>query len=107
MVSYEDFLKMDIKIAEIKNAREHPEADRLMVLEIDVGGESKQIVAGIKGFYGKDELVGRKIVVLNNLEPVVLRGETSNGMLLAASGEGGSPILLVPDKEVAPGSPVK
>ena len=107
MISYEDFKKLDIRVAEIKTVREHPNADKLLILEVDVGDEIKQIVAGIKGAYGQEDLVGRKIIVLNNLEPAVLRGETSSGMLLAASEDGSLPVLLSPEKNVSAGSRVK
>jgi len=106
MLSFEDFKKIDIRVAEIVEAREHPNADKLYVLTIRSGGDTKQIVAGIRSTYGIDELKGKKIVVIDNLEPAVIRGEESNGMLLAASSEDG-PVLLVPEKEVSPGSQVK
>ena len=107
MITYEDFKKLDIRVGEVKGAREHPNADRLLVLDVDVGDETKQIVAGIKGSYCEEDLLGRKIIVLNNLEPVVLRGEASNGMLLAASEEGALPVLLSPEKNVPAGARVK
>jgi methionine--tRNA ligase beta chain len=107
MISYEDFKKLDLRIAVITGAREHPNADKLLILDVDNGEEIKQIVAGIKVSYATEELVGKKVVVLNNLEPVILRGEESKGMLLAASEEGGAPVLVSPEKEVAPGSRVK
>ena len=105
-VSFDDFKELEIKVAEIIDVHEHPNADKLYVLKISVGEDSKQIVAGIRGSYGPDELKGKKIVIINNLEPVVIRGEESNGMLLAASSEDG-PVLLVPEKDVSSGSPVK
>ncbi len=106
MLSYEDFQKLDLEIAEIKDAKEHPNADKLLVLTIDIGGESRQIVAGIRSSYNAEELCGKKIVVVTNLEPAVIRGEESNGMLLAAGGENG-PVLLVPDGDVSSGAKVK
>lgn len=107
MVSYEDFKKLDIRVAEVKSVQDHPNADKLLVLTVDVGTEIKQIVAGIKGAYAEKDLVGKKIIVLNNLEPIVLRGEESRGMLLAASEEGGSPVVLFPEKDISPGAIVK
>ena len=105
MVSFEDFRELDIRVAEIIAVREHPGADKLYVLTIDVGEKTKQIVAGIRSSYGIDELKGKKIIVVDNLEPAVIRGEESSGMLLAACSEGG-PVLLVPEKDVASGSKV-
>ena len=106
MASFEDFKKLEIKIAKIKEVNDHPNADRLYVLTIDVGDNTKQIVAGIKNFYKKEDLIGREIVVVNNLDSVLLRGVESQGMLLAASDEKGVSIIT-PDREVSIGSIVK
>ncbi|MGB2630549.1 MAG: hypothetical protein WBD24_03750 [Candidatus Omnitrophota bacterium] len=106
MVSFEDFKKLDLKIAEILDVKDHPNADKLYVLKILVGEETKQIIAGVRGSYGKEDLKGRKIVVINNLEPVTIRGEESNGMLLAAD-NAGTPIILVPERDVPSGSAIK
>lgn len=104
-ISFDDFKKIDLRIAEIIDAKEHPNADKLLVLKIKVGDTEKQIVAGIKAFYGLETLKGKKIVVVNNLAPVMLRGEESNGMLLAVrDGDGLS--LLTPDKDIASGGAV-
>lgn len=107
MVTYEDFKKLELIVAQIKEVNEHPNADRLYVLKIDTGKEEKQLVAGIRASYSKEELIGRKIIVINNLEPAVIRGQESAGMLLAASSEGIGPILLSPEKDVPVGSIVK
>ena len=106
MVSFEDFKKLDLKIAEILDVKDHPNADKLYVLNILVGEETKQIIAGVRGSYSKEDLKGRKIVVINNLEPVTIRGEESNGMLLAAD-NAGTPIILVPERDVPPGSAIR
>jgi tRNA-binding protein len=105
-VTYEDFAKLDLRIATVLAAREHPNAEKLLLLQIKVGEEEKQIVAGIRLHYSPDQLVGRQIVVVNNLKEAVLRGEESRGMLLAASDAGGV-VLLRPDRECQPGSMVK
>jgi methionine--tRNA ligase beta chain len=106
MITYDDFKKLDLRVARIIAAKEHPNADRLYVLTVDLGGRSKQIVAGIRLSYAIEELVGKDIVVVDNLEPAVLRGEMSQGMLLAASDEKGISVLT-PHREVALGSVVK
>lgn len=106
-ISYEDFAKLDLRVATILDAKEHPKADKLLLLQIRVGEVEKQIVAGIRGHYQPTELVGRQIIVVNNLQPATIRGETSNGMLMAASNSDGSVILLRPDRECATGSLVK
>jgi methionyl-tRNA synthetase len=105
-ISYEDFAKLDLRVATVTAAREHPNADKLLLLQINVDGAERQIVAGIRGHYEPEALVGTQVVVLNNLEEVVLRGEESSGMVLAAS-DGDSVVVLRPDKECAPGTTVK
>jgi len=106
MATIEEFRKLELIIAEIKEVREHPNADKLYVLKVDTGKEEKQLVAGIRLSYAKETLVGRRIVIVNNIEPAVIRGETSQGMLLAASDEKGIAILSV-DRNVPLGSIVK
>jgi methionine--tRNA ligase beta chain len=105
-ITYDDFAKIDLRIATILAAREHPNADKLMLLKIKVGDEEKQIVAGIRGHYSPEQLVGRQIVVINNLQDAMLRGEESQGMLLAASDAAGV-VLLQPDRECEAGATVK
>ena len=105
-ISYEDFAKLDLRIARVAEARPHPNADKLMLLQIEVGDETKQIVAGVRGHYEPEQLTGRQIVVINNLETALLRGEESQGMLLAAS-DGDAVVLLRPDRDCEPGSKVK
>jgi len=105
MVKLEDFERLDLRVAEVLDARPHPNADKLMVLDIDVGGEKRQVVAGIKQAYKPEGLKGKKIIVVANLEPAKLRGVESNGMLLAA-GDGGELTLLTVDKDIKSGSQV-
>jgi methionyl-tRNA synthetase len=105
-ISYDVFSKLDLRVATVLEAREHPNADKLLLLRVKVGDVEKQIVAGIRGHYPPESLVGTQIVVLNNLEEAVLRGEESNGMLLAA-GDGDQVILLRPDRECSPGAVIK
>lgn len=106
MISIEDFRKVELKVATVKSAEPHPNADKLMVLQIDLGDEQRQICAGIRNHYTPEELVGKQIVVVANLESAKLRGLESQGMLLAAS-NGEQVILLTPDKPAAAGSQVK
>lgn len=91
----------DLRVARVVEARDHPNADRLMVLDIDLGDGSRQIVAGIVGHYEPSELAGLHIVVVANLQPARLRGEISQGMLLAAEDEeeGRLGLLTAPDAE--------
>jgi methionine--tRNA ligase beta chain len=105
-ISFDDFKKMDLRVAQIKGCEEVPGADRLYKLTID-SGEERQIVAGIKAYYSKEELVGKKIIIVANLEPRPLRGIMSHGMLLAASSEDKSSVVLItPDKDIANGAVV-
>jgi methionyl-tRNA synthetase len=106
-IAYEDFARVELRVARILEARPHPNADRLLILQVDVGDETKQILAGIREHYAPEQLVGRRIVVVNNLAPRMIRGETSNGMLLAAS-SGDKVVLLAPDDpECVAGAKVK
>ncbi len=105
-ITYQDFAKLDLRIAEVIEAREHPNADKLLLLQIRVGEVEKQIVAGIRGHYAPEDLSGRQIIVINNLEAATIRGEQSNGMLLAAS-DGADVVLLRPDRPCPPGSGIK
>ncbi|MGH7826141.1 MAG: methionine--tRNA ligase subunit beta [Candidatus Binatia bacterium] len=105
MISIEEFRKVELRVATIKTAEPHPNADKLIVLQIDLGGEQRQICAGIRNHYAPEELVGKQIVVVANLETAKLRGMESQGMLLAASDEE-RVIILTPEKPVQAGSKV-
>ncbi len=84
-ITFDDFMKLDLRVATIVEAEPHPNADRLLKLQVDLGEEKRQICAGIKEFYDPENLIGKQIVVVTNLAPRKIRGEISNGMLLAAS----------------------
>jgi len=105
-ISFDYFKKMDLRVAQITECEDVAGADRLYKLTIDAG-EERQIVAGIKPYYRKEDLVGKRIVIVANLEPRTLRGVTSHGMLLAASSEDKSTVVLItPDREIPNGSAV-
>jgi len=106
-VKFEDFKKLQLKIAKVLKVEDHPNADKLYVLTVTTGtGEAeKTIVAGIKMHYKPEELVGKQVVIIDNLEPAVIRGVASNGMLLATK-DGNSLAILAPDREITTGSPV-
>lgn len=106
MASMDDFKKLELRVAEIKEVADHPNADRLYVITIDLGDKKKQIVAGIRNYYSKESLVGKQVVVVDNLEPVVLRGVESQAMLLAAQDEQGI-FIISPERKVKLGSIVK
>jgi methionine--tRNA ligase beta chain len=105
MITIEEFRRLELKIGTVTSAEAHPNADRLFVLRVDLGSEERQIVAGIRRSYAPEELVGRQIVIVANLEPAQLRGVESQGMLLAAS-DGDRIVVLSPEKEVSAGSKV-
>lgn len=111
-ITFEDFARLDLRVAKIVQAEPHPNADRLIKLQLDDGsGTARQICAGIRGHYEPEALVGRSIVIVANLAPRKIRGEESRGMLLAASnapkgGEDRSVVLLTPMSEIGPGAVV-
>ncbi|TDI41033.1 MAG: methionine--tRNA ligase subunit beta [Acidobacteria bacterium] len=105
-INIDDFFKVELKVAKVLEASEIEGADRLLRLRVDLGSETRQLVAGIKKSYTPQELVGKHIIVVANLKPATVRGVESQGMLLAASTEDG-PVLATFDKDVAPGTKVK
>lgn len=104
MISFEQFLETDLRVAEVIEANEHPDADKLYVLQLNVGGETRQVVSGLKGHFERESLVGKKVILVYNLKPVKLRGVKSEGMILAAENDQGELALLSADIE--PGSKV-
>jgi methionyl-tRNA synthetase len=107
-ISIDDFMKVELRVAHVKFAEKVKGADKLLRLEVDLGTEVRQIVAGIAKAYEPEQLIGRKVVIVANLAPRKLRGLESNGMILAASlGDEGLPSLLSPDQDVPPGTKVK
>ncbi len=109
-IQYDDFTKLDLRVATITAAEAHPNADRLLKLQIDLGDQQRQICAGIRQYAEPESLVGMQIIVVANLAPRQIRGEESNGMLLAASVADGEQVsdvvLLTPSKPVPAGSSV-
>lgn len=106
-IQFDDFMKLELRVATIVQADVHPAADKLLVLQIDLGTERRQIVAGIRQHYEPAALVGKQIVVVANLAPRMMRGLESKGMLLAASSEDHTQvILLTTDRPIAPGARV-
>jgi methionyl-tRNA synthetase len=107
-IAIDDFVKIDLRVAQVVVAERIPKADKLLRLEVDLGYEKRQILSGIAEWYTPEELIGRRIVVIANLAPRKMRGLESHGMLLAASnGEGGKPILATFAEDIALGSRLK
>ena len=106
-ISFDEFKKLDLRVAKVISAEKIEGATKLLKLMVDLGTEQRQIVAGIAQWYEPESLVGRQVVMIANLAPAKIRGVESNGMLLAACGTDDSAILLLPDKEVSPGATVR
>ena len=100
-VDIKEFMKIDLRVGEIKAVKDHPNADKLYILLVDMGPLQSdfQIVSGLRMDYKKEDLLGRQIIVIRNLKPSVIRGVESNGMLLAAVHKG-KVVLLKPDKKI-------
>lgn len=108
LVKFDDFARLDLRVAKILEAAEHPNADKLLILKVDLGSEQRQVCAPLKHHYKPEELVGKLVVVLANLEPRSMRGQQSQGMVLVAN-EGpmrAHVVTLCPSVDVAPGSAV-
>jgi methionyl-tRNA synthetase len=107
-ITIEEFQRVELRTAKILAAEPVPKSKKLMRLEVDLGAERRQIVAGIAGRYSAESLLGKTVVIVANLQPARLMGLESNGMVLAASlPETGEPVVLVPETEVPPGTKVK
>lgn len=106
-IPYDDFAKLELRVATILEAKPAPKGDRLLVLQVDLGGEKRQILAGIRQHYQPEQLVGKQIVVVANLAPRQMMGLTSQGMLLAATDPATSRVIVVsPSEAVSAGSKV-
>ena len=105
MITFNDFMKLEIRIGKVLAAEKVEGTDKLIKLEIDLGTEKRVLVAGVAETYKPEYLVGKQVPVLANLEPRKIRGIVSQGMILAASVDG-KPVVLHPEREVPPGSPV-
>ena len=112
-ISFDEFIKLDLRVATIKEAEHHPNADRLLKIQLDDGTtEGRQVCAGIKAWYNREDLIGKQVVIVANLEPRKIRGEISQGMILATSDITGEDendrnvIVLTLDKPVKAGSSV-
>jgi methionyl-tRNA synthetase len=106
LIKYEDFAKLDLRVAKVIEAKKVKKADKLLELKVDLGTEQRTIVAGVAEYYQPEELIGKKVVMLANLESTKIRGIVSEGMLLAASDDQGLEVLVL-DKEIILGGKVK
>jgi methionyl-tRNA synthetase len=106
-ISIDDFAKIELRVGQVKVAEKVKGADKLLRLEVDLGTEVRQVVAGIAEAYAPETLIGRKVVIVANLAPRKLRGLESNGMIVAASAEGGKPVLCSFLEDVPVGTRLK
>lgn len=104
MIEFEDFKKVELKSGKIETAEPVASSEKLLKLVVDIGTEKRQILSGIAKDYPPETLVGRTIILITNLAPRMMMGLESQGMLLAAHDENGGAVLLMPDKDVPPGS---
>jgi methionyl-tRNA synthetase len=107
LIPIETFQQLDLRVAEISAVEKVPKADKLLKLSIRVGAEERQLVAGIAQHYQPEELVGKKVVIVANLQPAKIRGIESQGMILAASTEDGKLAIVSPEREIVSGAKVK
>lgn len=106
MITIEDFAKVELKIGKVLGAKRVEGSNKLIVMKVDTG-EERQLVAGIGKAYSPEELVGKRIVVVTNLQPARLMGVESHGMLLAASDDEGGLSIIIPERQIKKGSKVK
>lgn len=107
-IKFEDFEKIDLVVGEIVEAKDHPNADKLLVFSVDVGEkEPRTICSGIKEWYKAEDMLGKKVVVVKNLKPIKMRGVLSEGMLLAADSEDGKPVFLTLADDAKPGAVIR
>ncbi len=109
MIPFQDFQKIELRVAKVETAERVAGANKLLKLQVDLGQEKRTLIAGIALSYTPEELVGKTIIVVANLEPAVIRGIRSEGMLLAAWNEGvdNSISLLTLDRNLPPGMPIR
>lgn len=106
-VAFAEWQKLDLRVAQIREVKDHPQADKLYLLRVDVGSEQRWLVAGLKPYYEKEELENKLCIVFTNLEPAIIRGVKSEGMLLAAEDKEQDIVLLIaPEREIRLGSKV-
>lgn len=105
-ITFDDFAKLDLRVGKVVEVAAHPNADKLLVLKVELGFETRTICAGVKAYYAPEAILGRNIIIVANLAPRKLRGIESHGMLLAASNEDHTQVVLLTTEkdDVAPGS---
>lgn len=107
MIDFDEFLKTELKVARVISAERVEGSDKLLKLSVSLGDEARQIIAGIGKIYSPEEITEREIIIVANLEPRMIMGLESDGMLLAATDSDGSPAIVCPDRSVPPGTRLK
>jgi methionyl-tRNA synthetase len=106
-INFDDFAKLDLRVATVIECVAHPNADKLLLLRVEIAGESRQICAGLRAHYQPEQLVGKQIIVVANLAPRQMRGQISQGMLLAATDPATSRVIFIsPSEGVTSGAKV-
>ena len=106
-ISFDEFARVDLRVGTIVSADDLEDSNKLIKLVVDIGLEKRQIIAGVKKFYKVEDLVGRQVIIVANLESKSLAGYESRGMLLAADSDGNGPVILLPEKAVTDGAVIK
>jgi methionine--tRNA ligase beta chain len=106
-MTIDEFKNVDLRIAKVLSAERVENSDKLLKLKVDLGSEERQVLAGIGKAYTPEEIVGKEIVMVANLDPRMMMGLESQGMLLAATDTEGKPVILRPDSEVEPGAGIR
>ncbi len=105
-IKIDEFKRLDIRVGKVIEARKIPTSRKLLLLKVDLGNEIRQVIAGIANEYSLEELKGKEVILLANLEPKRIMGYESQGMILAAVADN-KPVLIIPDREVPPGTRVE
>ena len=107
-IPIQDFQKLDMRVGKILEVQDHPNANKLYVLKVNLNEQQpRQIVAGLKPYYSKEQLLNKKAIFIANLEPKIVRGIESDGMILAADNEKGKIVFITPEKDIDEGSKIK
>lgn len=106
-MTIDEFSKVELRVAKILEAERVEGSDKLLKLQVDLGGEKRQVLSGIAKSYAPEEIIGREFVFVTNLEPRQMMGMESQAMILAAVDAEGKPVVLIPEKEVPPGSGIR
>ncbi len=105
-IPFKEWEKLDLRVGQVLEVNDHPEADKLYLLKVDLGGKEIQLVAGLKAFYKPEELLNKRIIVFTNLEPATIRGQKSEGMILCAEKDD-IVSFLTPERDVPLGAKVR